>query len=60
MIPRIICEHIQNPYSGHLVDLHGDKKSNRVCCPACFKKGFLVKILVTWENNGKLIGEVKK
>ena len=57
MNDRIICQHVfGTPSEG----LHGEKKSNRVCCPKCYKKGFLVKILRTWENNGKLIGEIKK
>ena len=60
MNDRIICKHIQNPYPGALVDLYGDKTSNRVCCAKCHAKGFLTKILITWEDNGKLIGEVKK
>ncbi len=55
--PRIICQHVlEQPQ----LALYGEKKSNRVCCPKCHKKGFLVKILETEEINGKLVGTIKK
>ena len=57
---RIICQHVaEDPQ----VALHGDKKSNRVCCPACYEKGFLSE--VSWlldlkTVKGKLVGNIKK
>ncbi len=62
MNPRIICQHVaEDPRMA----LHGDKKSNRVCCPACHRKGFLSKgflskIFTIVGKDGKLIGTIRK
>lgn len=58
MTEHVVCKHVANAMPGYMVEMHGDKKSNRICCPACFKKGFLDKPLAV--KDGKHIGEIKK
>jgi len=57
--PRIVCEHVANATPGHMLEMHGEKKSNRMCCPKCYRQGFLAKELDITVKGGKQIGEIK-